>query len=107
MINLTSIDDIDIFIKKEESFLIYFSAKNCGICTTVWPKIASLFEGKFSKIKIFKVDTQKYQDINTQYGIFTNPSIIIFINGKEVLRQARIINLKDIETKISRIYKYI
>lgn len=107
MIYINSLNEIENLRIQKKSFFVYFSSPNCGVCSVLLPKLVELFEAKFPYIHQFEVDTAKHENINAQYSIFTNPSIIVFINGDEVFRQARIINLALAEETINRVYKYI
>lgn len=106
MIMLDSSDSVDRFIKENRISMIYFSSNSCSVCAILLPKIEQLMR-KYSKIAYAKVDIDKLQIVVGKYSIFTLPAIIIFIDGKEIIREARFISIVELEKKIERFYDLI
>ena len=105
--NLADLFELNKLKDKGESFYIYFSAPNCGVCEVLQPKIKELFRKEFSKLKAFHVDTSKQPEIAAQEGLFTNPSLLVFMNGQEVLRRSRTIGIDEISESLRRYYEMI
>jgi thioredoxin-like negative regulator of GroEL len=101
MINSNEI--IEELITNNEMVLVYFGGDNCGVCTAMKPKIQGLLK-HYPKIKSAQVDVEKSVALAAAYNIFTIPVILLFIEGKELIREARHISLQDINTKIERYY---
>lgn len=93
-------------IKNDEMVLVYFGSENCGVCVDLKPKIIGLL-GKYPKIKTIYVDMEKSHKIGISYNFFTMPGLLLFIEGKETLREARHISIDDLDMKISRYYDMI
>lgn len=93
--------------ENRESFYIYFSAPNCGVCEALQPKIQELFQKEFPKLKVYQVDTGKQPEIAAQEGLFTNPSLLVFMDGQEVLRRSRTIGIDEISESLGRYYEMI
>ena len=83
--------------------IIYFGSNDCGVCGALKPKVEELLTN-YPKIKAVQVDVNKSQEIAAFYNIFTIPGILFFIDGKEILREARFISVPDLDNKISRYY---
>jgi thiol-disulfide isomerase/thioredoxin len=94
---------VDTLIKKETMVIIYFGGEGCGVCDVIRPKIEELTKD-YPKIKTVIVDVEKSIEIASSYSIFTIPAILLFIEGKEVIREARYINVQDIKEKVGRYY---
>lgn len=94
---------IQELIDKNEMLLIYFGSNNCNVCVALKPKLEKLFKN-YEKIKIINVDVEKSVDISAQHSIFTIPAVLVFINGKEIIREARFISIGDLSDKVSRYY---
>lgn len=94
---------IDTLIKEETMVLVYFGGEGCGVCNVIRPKIEELMKN-YPQIKTVIVEVEKSIEIASSYSIFTIPAVLLFIEGKEVLRGARFINLLDIKEKIERYY---
>lgn len=106
MITLDSRQLIEEAVEKDEMVLVYFGSSNCSVCVDLKPKIFSLLE-KYPKIKSIYVDMEKSHKIGVSYSFFTMPGLLLFIEGKETLREARHISIDDLEMKISRYYGMI
>ena len=104
---LADINELNKLKDKGESFYIYFSASNCGVCEVLQPKIKELFQKEFPRLKAFQVDTSKQPEIAAQEGLFTNPSLLVFMNGQEVLRRSRTIGIEEILDSLRRYYEMI
>ncbi|AJA48471.1 thioredoxin [Clostridium pasteurianum DSM 525 = ATCC 6013] len=103
---LDSSDNMDSFIKENKISMIYFSSNACNVCVGLLPKIGELME-KYRKIAYVKVDIDKLQSVVGKYSIFTLPAIILFIDGKEIIREARFISIVELEKKIQRFYDLV
>ena len=106
MITLDSRELIEEEIKKDEMVLVYFGSEDCGVCVDLKPKIVELLE-KYPKIKTIYVDMKKSHNIGISYNFFTMPGLLLFVEGKESLREARHISIDELEMKMSRYYKMI
>lgn len=87
------------------SFYIYFSAPNCGVCHVLAPKLKALMEEKFPKLEQFNVNNAIQPEIAAQLSLFTNPSLLVFLDGKEFLRRSRVIGLGEVEEELKRPYQ--
>lgn len=101
MINSNEVNE-DL-IKNNEMALVYFGGNNCGVCTAMKPKVQELLK-HYPKIKSGEVDVEKSVSLAAAYNVFTIPVILLFIEGKEVIREARHISLQDIADKLERYY---
>lgn len=53
------------------------------------------------------VDADQYPDIAASYNIFTVPGILLYVQGKEFIREARHISMIGLEESISRYYNLL
>ncbi len=61
----------------------------------------------FPQIHCGVVDAGEVQEIAESFLIFTVPVLLLFVDGKEVLREARIVHVDLFREKINRIYTAI
>lgn len=106
MKTLDSREAIEEAVKADEMVLVYFGSVNCGVCVDLKPKVKALLE-MYPKIKSIYVDMEKSHKIGVYYNFFTMPGLLLFIQGKETLREARHISIDDLDMKISRYYDMI
>lgn len=67
------------------SGMLQFSASWCGPCK-VLTKTINDNEEKLTGVKRLYVDLDAHQDIGTEFGIRSIPTLILFKDGKEVKR---------------------
>ncbi len=103
-ITVNSIDEMQEIIVSEEAVLFYISTDNCGVCEVLKPKIEELFRENFNKFSLYEVNSSQAPEIAAQMSIFTVPTLLLFINGQEFLRESRSINFNQLREKVSRAY---
>jgi thiol-disulfide isomerase/thioredoxin len=106
LIKLDSNEEIENLIKENQMVLVYFGSESCNVCNAMRPKVEEILKN-YPKIKSAEVDTEKSLKLSSDYSVFTIPVILIFIEGKEILREARYISMKDINDKITRYYELL
>ena len=107
MIELNTLDEIDEFIKNNTIAMIYFSIRRLQMyVVALLPKIEEMLI-KFPEIKISKVRVDKFTEAAGQYSIFTLPGILVYIEGKEIIREARFISVEMLEKTIERYYSIL
>ena len=104
MKRFNNISSIESFIKSNNKCLIYFSSPSCSVCKSLLPKIKKLIKN-YESIKMAYVNIKDVPAVGGKYSIFTMPTILFFINGKETLRESRFISIPDLKSKIERYLK--
>ena len=106
MIELNTLDEMDDFIKNNLIAMIYFESKNCIVCGALLLKIEEMII-EFPRLKISKVKVDKFTEAAGQFSIFTLPAILVYIEGKETVREARFISVELLEKTIKRYYNIL
>jgi len=104
MLSFDSLEEIDNFIKDGEIALLYLSRPACGVCNALLPKVTDMINTNYPKIKMSYVDMDKIEESAGHFSVFTIPAIIIYVDGKEFIREARYISVEKLEQDIKRIY---
>ena len=97
-------EELNKLINENDMLLVYFGSSSCGVCHAMKPKIERLLE-KYHEIRGASIETGNSVELSASYSVFTVPVIILYIQGKETIRKARIIDMKILEHEISRYYK--
>lgn len=103
---LQSLEQIEDFIQENKLTLLYFSQPNCSVCHGLLPQIQQLMH-EFPLIQLGQINTHEIEAVAGRFTIFTVPVILLFVNGKEYLREARIVQLQLFREKVHKIYKNV
>lgn len=101
------IKDIENLIKDKASVLLYFFNDNCAPCKVLRPKVQELVETEFPKIEFRLINAEQFPATTARYGVFVSPTLLIFFEGKEYIRESKNISINELHDKIDRIYKLI
>ncbi len=100
-----TLSEIEAIITEEMGVLLYFSTPTCNVCHALKPKIIDAFHTHFPQIKQYFIDAAATPDIPASLGIFSVPTIVIFLDGKEFARESRNVSVGALVEKISRPYE--
>ncbi|WP_067726479.1 thioredoxin family protein [Oceanobacillus damuensis] len=103
---LSSIQSVDDFIKANKLSFLYISRPNCSVCHGLLPQVQALME-KYPKIKLGHIDAEAVEEVAGRFSIFTVPVLLLFVEGKEYVREARMVHMDLFEEKIKKIYENV
>lgn len=98
---IRSYEKLTELIEKNDMVLIYFGIDGCGICKSMITKVENMIN-RYPSIHAVMVEADKSHAIAARYNVFTVPVILLYIEGKETIREVRIISLENLEQKIAR-----
>ncbi len=99
-----SLEEIQNLINEKDGVLLYFSGENCNVCHALRPKVDELFAKKFPLIERVFLDAHQNPEISAHFGVFSVPTMIVFLGGREFAREGRAVSLHQLEEKLSRPY---
>lgn len=99
-----SLEELNKIIKAEIGVLVYFSGENCNVCHALRPKFKELFDREFPKIEQIYLDAEENREISAYFQVFSMPTMIIFLDGREFIREGRTVSLHQLRDKLSRPY---
>lgn len=105
MIIENSFDKIQSFIEKNDAVLLYFSGENCSVCKALKPKISESFRQNFPEIQLIEVQTDEALETTAKFGVFSLPTMILFIEQKEFLKRGRNVSVPMFIQEVKRIYE--
>ena len=92
--------DFDNFIRNSHKpVLVDFWAQWCAPCRVLSPVLESFAKSQHSII-VAKLDTDRNPLTSSKYQIFSIPTLILFVEGKEVKRISGALPLKDLEAQL-------
>jgi thiol-disulfide isomerase/thioredoxin len=100
-----NLEEIKYAIENEDGILLYFWGDNCAVCDALKPKIVNSFKDNFPKIKQIFIDAKNNQDIAAHFSVFSIPTTIVFLAGKEFAREGRAMSINALVEKIKRPYE--
>ncbi|WP_058308090.1 thioredoxin family protein [Gracilibacillus massiliensis] len=98
-------NEIDYFIESNQLSFLYIAKNNCSVCHSLLPQIEEIMQ-YFPAIVTGYVLIDELPSIAGRFSIFSAPVLILFIEGKEYLREARIVHLDQFQSKLNRIYQH-
>lgn len=102
---MQTLENINNSILKNQALLVYFSAPSCGVCHALKPKLMEALDANFEDFVVESVDISQNEDIAPHFGIFTIPTILVFLDGKEFLRKSRNMSIDEVIKEIKRPYE--
>lgn len=103
MTKIKSIEAFHEFINHHRFSFIFISREECGVCHALLPQVVELLQ-RFPGIQLGHIDAGVVEEIAGQLMIFTVPVLLLFVDGKEYIREARFVHMEMLEEKISKIY---
>ena len=100
-----SLEELKHIINQELGVLVYFSGENCNVCHALRPKFKELFDTNFPKIKQIYIDAHQNPEISAHFGVFSVPTMIVFLDGREFIKEGRSVSLHQLSQQLSRPYE--
>lgn len=102
---MQTIENINNTIKENIAVMVYFSAPTCNVCHALKPKLMDALEKNFKEFVVENVDISVEEDIAPHFGVFSIPTVLIFLDGKEFLRKSRHMSVGEVINEIKRPYE--
>ncbi len=91
-------------VRGEVGVLIYFSGENCNVCHALRPKFKELFDAEFPLVKQVYLDAEENSEIAGYYQVLSVPTMLVFLDGREFIREGRSVSLYQLKEKLERPY---
>jgi len=92
---VTTLEELEEKITDNRLQAVFLTAKNCK---PIVEKIATKYE-----FPTYIAEADKSPEIIGQLNAFSAPTIILYYEGKEIHRQAKIINFQEIEKRVRQV----
>ena len=95
---------LDAFTREHLIAVTWFSGPDCNVCHVLRPKVEALLSEAFPKVPLAAVDCDAARDLAAQLSVFTIPTAIIWMEGREAQRFARNFSVGEIRDALTRPY---
>ena len=85
--------------------LVDFYATWCGPCKMMAPILEQVNQQIKGKLRIVKIDTDRYPQLASRYHIEALPTLVLFKNGEPVGRIEGVIQPQQLEERLNSITK--
>ena len=85
----------------------YLSTPECNVCKVLKPKVIELLKIDFPQIHFCYIDLNEAKEISGQLSVFSVPTVLVYFEGKEMIRTSRNLHLEECRKQINRYYKRI
>ncbi len=103
--DISTKEALDELIRSEVGVLVYFSTPTCNVCHALKPKIREEFAKNFPQIEQVFIDSSLTPEIPASLQIFSVPTILVYLDGKEFARESRNVSVPLLIDKIRRPYE--
>lgn len=102
-----SLDDFLEITRLNTAVCFYLSTPECNVCKVLKPKVIELIKLDFPEMNFYYVDLNEAKEISGQLSVFSVPTILVYFEGKEIIRASRNMHLEELREQINRYYRMI
>lgn len=106
MEHLTSIKDIEQTIKDNRLCLFFIKAPDCGVCNVMLDKVEKIAD-VFPSLCSLYTDIIEEPLIASHFLVYSGPTVLLLMDGKEVYRTSQFIDLEELKYNINRYIELI
>jgi thioredoxin-like negative regulator of GroEL len=99
MFHLTNINDIEQTLNDHRLCLFYIKAPDCGVCNVMLDKVERMTENH-PKLEAFYTDITEEPLVAGRFLVYSGPTVLLLLDGKEVYRASGFIDIIELERKI-------
>ena len=83
--------------------LVDFYADWCGPCQMMTPILEQVHTHLHGRLRVVKIDTEKYPQLASQYGIAALPTLVLFKHGQPVDRIEGVVQTPQLVERLKTI----
>lgn len=99
-----TLEELQQIIREEVGVLVYFSGEHCNVCHALRPKFKEVFDAEFPEIKQIYLDAHENAEISAYYSVFSVPTMLVFLDGREFVREGRAVSMHKLTEQLARPY---
>jgi thioredoxin-like negative regulator of GroEL len=101
---LNELSQIQHAIANDDALIAYFYSDNCAPCISLRPKVKEMIENDYPKMNLYFINSEKYREVAAEFGIFSNPTLLVFFDRKEYMRKSKYVSISEMKQGIQRLY---
>lgn len=90
-----------IEIQRLNTVLLYTTSPGCSVCHADYPKVEKIADA--FNVPALHIDVKEVPEAAGQMNLFSSPTLILYFEGKEFHRQARIIDFDVLNYRIEQL----
>lgn len=80
--------------------LVDFYSDSCIACKKLAPVLGELEDNYEGKLSVVKINTNFDSELSSEFGIMSNPTLILFVEGENVGKKVGISSYQELENWI-------
>ena len=92
---IDNINTLKEFVGGNKFCLLYIQAPDCGLCSIMLDKIETVSQ-RFDDLSAARVELLVVPEIAGEYLVATAPTVLVFVDGKEVYRAGTFIDTMEL-----------
>uniref|UniRef100_A0AB33IST4 Thioredoxin n=1 Tax=Prevotella sp. GTC17253 TaxID=3236793 RepID=A0AB33IST4_9BACT len=102
MKHLTTIQDIEQALTENRLCLFYIKTPDCGVCNVMLDKVSALVDTK-PEVFSFFTDITEIPLIAGRFLVYSGPTVLLLMEGKEMYRASQFIDLYELDKRINQV----
>jgi len=102
---LNNLDELHSKLQDEMAMTLYFSSPSCNVCHVLRPKLMEALENEYPGMGRYHADISLTPEIAAEFQVFSAPTIIVFLEGREFIRKGRAMSVDGLLQEIKRPYE--
>ncbi|NDL67427.1 thioredoxin family protein [Anaerotalea alkaliphila] len=90
---MESKEALERMMGRESPLVLYFTSEGCGVCQAVLPRLLEIA----GEVPVAKIGVDSLREVAGQHLVFAVPTLLVWHEGKEILRESRFIDFNRVE----------
>ena len=91
-------------LASEAALAVYFSADSCSVCHSLYPRIEAMLAEHYPRFRVLKIQVNVAVALAAQMGVLSVPTLIIFLDHRELQRYVRQMSVEGLRQDLQRPY---
>ena len=100
-----TLEEANEFLRENPAVLVFFSDESCNVGDALSPKLQDMMKENFPEMNFLEINVQMLPEARGYYNVFVIPTVLVYFDGRETIRQARHISVPKMAKDINRVYE--